>query len=95
MTLIGLHLSTFSLEDLSLSHIVLYYVTSFGQLENGKCYLGKGLKRAYVLRLPGNPLLWEGLLPVCEMLKLRRSLPAAMELTSTFTSRSLPKKPSS
>lgn len=62
MTLISLHLSTFlPWEDLSLSHIVLYYVTSFGQLENGKCYLGKGLKRAYVLRLPtGNPLLWEG-----------------------------------
>lgn len=45
MTLISLHLSTFTpQEDLSLSHIVLYYVTSFSQLENGKCYLGKGLK---------------------------------------------------
>lgn len=62
MTLISLHLSTFlPWVDPFLSHIMLQYVTSFGQLENGKCDLDKGSKRAYVLRLPtGNPLLWEG-----------------------------------
>lgn len=58
LTLTSLYLSTLLLwEDPSLSDIVLHCVTSFGQLENGKCDLGKGLKRAYVLRLPtGNSL---------------------------------------
>lgn len=47
MALISSHLSTpLPWEVPSLSDVVLGCVTSFGQLENGKCDLGKGLKRA-------------------------------------------------
>ena len=78
MTLISLHLSTFlPWEDPFLSHIMLQYVTSFGQLENGKCDLGKGQKELmYWDFLQGTLYYGKELLPICEMVKLLWSLPS-------------------
>ena len=83
MALISSHLSTpLPWEVPSLSDVVLGCVTSFGQLENGKCDLGKGLKRACALRLASSCCrepsghYRKQLGPVCKMVKLMWSLPS-------------------